>query len=119
VARHALSVVSVTPTSTPILWVDTSPQPLLGEVVRLARQTATWEATCRWLALLTADLRLAETFLCLEMKRPLVYPFVIHFHLVRHSAILVYIARGGVFHVGMEAAGQVIPSLSVSAAGLA
>lgn len=119
VAQHALSVVSVTPTPAPMLWVDASLQPALESVVRLALQTATWEATCRWLALLTPDMRLAETFLCLEVSRPLVYPLVIHFHLVRHGLLLAHIARGGAFHLALDPSGQVLPFLSVSARGLA
>jgi hypothetical protein len=118
IAQHALSVVSVTPTSTPMLWVDAAQHSPLPSVAHLALQTATWEATCRWLALLTPDLHLAETFLCLEIRRPLVYPVVIHFHLMRHSALLAHIARGGAFHLAMEPSGQVIPFLSVSAPGL-
>jgi len=118
VARHALSVVSVTPTPAPMIWVDGSQRPDLEAVVHLSLHTAMWEATCRWLALLTVDGRLAETFLCLEVTRPLAYPLVIHFHLVRHAPFLAHIARGGTFHLALEPSGQVLPFLSVSARGL-
>ncbi len=117
-ARQALSVVGVTPTSTPMIWVDGAPQPDLEALVRLALHTASWEATSQWLALLTADGRLAETFLSLAVSRPLIYPVVIHFHLVQHRALLAHLASGGVFHLALEATGLVIPSVSVEAAGL-
>lgn len=119
VARAAFSVLSVTPTPTPTLWVDAAPHSALPEVARLAVHTATWQATSRWLALLTADLRLAETFLCLEVTRPVVSPVVIHFHLARHRLLLTHLARGGAFHLALEGTGQVIPGLSVGTAGLA
>jgi len=118
VARQALSIVSVTPTPAPMLWVDGSTHPGLEEMVRLSLQSATWEATCRWLALLTADCQLADTFLCLEITRPTVYPVVLHFHLVRHCALLTYLAGGGAFHLALDPAGQVLPFLSVSSRGL-
>ena len=118
VARYALSVVSVTPTPVPLIWVDASEQPDITTLVRLALQTTTWEATCRWLALLTADRRLAETFLSLEVSRPMVYPLVIHFHLIRHRTLLAALARGGAFHLALEPSGLVIPSLSVSVLGV-
>lgn len=41
VARQALSIVSVTPTPAPMLWVDGSAHPGLEEMVRLSLQTAT------------------------------------------------------------------------------
>jgi hypothetical protein len=119
VARQALSVVSVTPTPTPMIWVDGLQQPELEVLVRLALHTATWEAASQWLALLTADVQLADTFLSLAVSRPLVYPMVIHFHLVRHRSFLAHLASGGVFHLALEATGLVIPFLSVGAAGLA
>jgi hypothetical protein len=118
VARHALSVASVTPTPVPMIWVDVSHQPGVAVLVRLALQTSTWEATDRWLALLTADLQLAETFLCLEVTRPMAYPLVIHFHLVRHRTLLAALVRGGAFHLALESSGQVIPFLSISVLGL-
>lgn len=118
-ARHALPVLSVTPTPTPIFWVDTSQQPSVGDMVRLSVSTGTWEATCRWLTLLTADLQLAETFLCLEVTLPLAYPFVVHFPVLRQRAFLEHLARGGAFHLGLEASGQVIPLVSVGTSGLA
>lgn len=118
VARHALSVASVTPTPVPMIWVDASQQSDVAALVRLALQTTTWEATCRWLALLTADRHLAETFQCLEVARPMVYLLVIHFHLVRHRTLLAALARGGAFHLALESSGQVIPFLSVSVLGL-
>jgi hypothetical protein len=119
VARQALSVVSVTPTSAPMIWVDGSHQPDLEALVRLALHTATWEATSQWLALLTADVRLAETFLSMAVRRPMVYPLVIHFHLECHHSLLAHLASGGLFHLALEATGQVIPFVSVEAAGLA
>jgi hypothetical protein len=93
VARLALSVVSVTPTPAPMIWVDGSPQPDLEALVRLVLHTATWEATSQWLALLTADGRLAETFLSLTVSRPMVYPLVIHFHLGRVQRRLFWLFR--------------------------
>ena len=118
VARQALSVVSVTLTPTPMIWVDGVHQPALEDLVRQALHTATWEATSQWLALLTADVQLADTFLSLAVSRPLVYPVVIHFHLVRHRSLLAHLASGGAFHLVLESSGQVIPFLSVSAPGL-
>jgi hypothetical protein len=118
VARYALSVMSVTPTPVPMIWVDASQQPDITTLIRVALQTTTWEATCRWLALLTADRQLAETFLSLEVSRPLVYPLVIHFHLIRHRSLLAALARGGAFHLALQPSGLVIPALSVSVLGL-
>ena len=119
VARLALSVVGVTPTSPPMIWVDGPQQPDLETLLRLAHHTATWEATSQWLALLTADGQLAETFLSLVVSRPMVYPLVIHFHLERHRSLLVHLAGGGVFHLALETTGLVLPSVSVGATGLA
>ena len=109
VARHALSVVSVTPTPVPMVWVNGSAHPDQETIVRLSLYTTTWEATCRWLALLTPDFQLAETFLCLEVTRPVVSPLVIHFHLGRHQGLLAYMASGGAFHLAMDPGGEVIP----------
>lgn len=119
VERQALAVLSVTPTPAPMVWVDASQHPELGEVIRLALHTRTWEATCQWLALLSADLHLAESLLSLEVTRPLAYPVVIHFQFVRHRTLLAHIARGGAFHLALEAVGQVLPCVSVGVSGLA
>lgn len=113
-ARHALAVVSITPTPAPMIWVDVSQQPGITALVRLSLQTTTWEASGRWQALLTADVQLAETFLSLEVTRPMVYSLVVHFHLVRHRTLLASLAHGGAFHLALVPSGQVIPFVPVS-----
>jgi hypothetical protein len=90
----ALPMIAVSPHPSPSVLLDTEKRPDLCDLIRVLESTrADLASLVVWGALIASDLSVADTFLLVNVVKPLECRIILRFHLLRHHSALVQIER--------------------------
>src|SRR5437016_105172 len=87
--REALPMVAVRSEPIPSVLLDSHQAPEMRDLIRALQSKAhAPEYLVVWCALIASNLSIADTFLLVNMTKPIVCRFTLRFHLIRHRAAL-------------------------------
>lgn len=91
--QDALPLLAVSPRPVPSVLLDTEKRPELRALIWALRTAAGADFTflVTWCAVMASDLSVADTFLLVNVIKPLTCRIIVRFHLLRHHATLVCI----------------------------
>lgn len=88
--QEALPMIAASPHPVPSVLLDVEKRPELRDLIRALRSADETDLAfvSSWCALIASDLSVADTFLLVNVIRPLEYRIILRFHLLRQHSIL-------------------------------